>query len=295
MTLAEEGHGLVLIGTGIGMPTQMSIAGVEFAKRCSSRFLEGYTSLMTNDGVQELEKMVGGIEILRRADVENPQMLLKLAKNEIVALLVVGDPLQATTHVDLLLRCHDQNIPTDVIHASSVTTFVSGGLGLQNYRFGRQVTLAFPVGDYLPTSPFEMLCESHFLGNHTLLLFDLDPTGEGNSEPLPMSPEQAVLILELMAAKLRDDPPSYLSEEGLEEGDVRGALKIQSVQSRLAVPVREWYGILCTDLGSEKQRIRRGSLNEISQLSGGRIHCLVIPSDLQGLEAEAMEKMIPPA
>ena len=295
MTLAEVGHGLVLIGTGVGSPTQMSVAGVEYATKSEYRFLEGYTSVLGDTGQQLLETQVGTIEILMRGDIENPQRILELAKDELVSLLVVGDPLQATTHVDLLLRCHDEGIPYEVVHAASVTTLVSGGIGLQNYRFGRQVTLTFPVGDYLPTSPLEMLCESLYLGNHVLVLFDLDPTGSGDVNPVPMTPEQAVLTLELMAQKLRHDLPPHLDEGEMAADDVRGRLKARAVQELLSVPLRQWFGILCSDLGTIEKRLRRGSLGDISRLQGGEIHCLVIPGELQGLEAEAVDKLIPPA
>jgi diphthine synthase len=293
--LAEVGHGLVLIGTGVGSPTQMSVAGVEYATKSEYRFLEGYTSVLGDTGQQLLETQVGTIEILMRGDIENPQRILELAKDELVSLLVVGDPLQATTHIDLLLRCHDEGIPYEVVHAASVTTLVSGGIGLQNYRFGRQVTLTFPVGDYLPTSPLEMLCESLYLGNHVLVLFDLDPTGSGDVNPVPMTPEQAVLTLELMAQKLRHDLPPHLDEGEMAADDVRGRLKARAVQELLSVPLRQWFGILCSDLGTIEKRLRRGSLGDISRLQGGEIHCLVIPGELQGLEAEAVDKLIPPA
>jgi diphthine synthase len=293
--LAEVGHGLVLIGTGVGSPTQMSVAGVEYATKSEYRFLEGYTSVLGDTGQQLLETQVGTIDILMRGDIENPQRILELAKDELVSLLVVGDPLQATTHIDLLLRCHDEGIPYEVVHAASVTTLVSGGIGLQNYRFGRQVTLTFPVGDYLPTSPLEMLCESLYLGNHVLVLFDLDPTGSGDVNPVPMTPEQAVLTLELMAQKLRHDLPPHLDEGEMAADDVRGRLKARAVQELLSVPLRQWFGILCSDLGTIEKRLRRGSLGDISRLQGGEIHCLVIPGELQGLEAEAVDKLIPPA
>ena len=293
MTLAEVGHGLVLIGTGVGSPTQMSVAGVEYATKSEYRFLEGYTSVLGEIDCRLLETQVGTIETLLRSDVENPRRILELAKNELVSLLVIGDPMQATTHIDLLLRCHDQGIPYEVVHAASVTTLVSGGIGLQSYRFGRQVTLTFPVGDYLPTSPLEILCESLFLGNHVMVLFDLDPTGSGDVKPIPMTPEQAVLTLELMAQKLHHDLPPHLDEDELAADDVRGRLRARAVQERLETPVRQWFGILCSDLGTTEKRIRRGSLGTLSQLQGGEIHCLVIPGEFQGLEAEAVEKMIP--
>ncbi|HIB59531.1 MAG TPA: hypothetical protein EYO42_03175 [Candidatus Poseidoniales archaeon] len=81
MTLAEVGHGLVLIGTGVGSPTQMSVAGGEYATKSEYRFLEGYTSVLGDTGQQLLETQVGTIEVLMRGDIENPQRILELAKD----------------------------------------------------------------------------------------------------------------------------------------------------------------------------------------------------------------------
>ncbi|MDP7001462.1 MAG: diphthine synthase [Candidatus Poseidoniaceae archaeon] len=295
MTLAEEDSGLFLIGTGVGSATNMSLAGVKMASHSTHRFLENYTSMLDQSSLDCLVELVGDITTLQRNDIENPKMLLDLAKTSTVSLLVIGDPLQATTHVDLLLRCHDEKIPIQVIHATSVTTLVTGGLGLQNYRFGRQVTLAFPHGDYLPTSPIELLCESLYLGNHVLVLFDLDPTSSGDVAPQPMTPEQAVLTLEMMAAKLKHDLPPHLDESILDNDDIRGRMKARATNQLLAQPIRDWQGILCTDLGTSSQRLRRGALGKLAELSGGKIHCLVMPAELHDMELEAVEKLILPA
>ena len=66
----------------------------------------------------------------------------------------------ATTHVDLRLRAIKNGIKTKVIHGSSIVTAVSGLLGLQNYKFGRTTTLAYPEKDYFPTSPYDVIKEN---------------------------------------------------------------------------------------------------------------------------------------
>lgn len=290
MTLAEAGHGLALIGTGVGDPNSMPVKGVELATACERRYLEGYTSMLGPDGMDALVEMVGEVEILRRGAIEHPADLLEEAKLGKVALLVVGDPLQATTHIDLILRCQMEGVPTEVVHAASITTVISGGLGLQNYRFGRQVTIAFPVGDYLPTSPLEMLCENRWLGLHSLVLFDLDPTGMGEEAPTPMTPSQAVDVLEKMAQKLLLDLPVHLlPESSTNEEDGRRLLHRTAVTECLSSPISEWFGIMCSDLGTSMQRTRRGVLADLAGLKGGTIHCLVIPGKMHSLEVEAVE------
>ena len=56
--------------------------------------------------------------MMMRPDVENPTKLLDLAERSSVALLVVGDPMHATTHVDLLLRAKTEVFPRSSSQAS---------------------------------------------------------------------------------------------------------------------------------------------------------------------------------
>ena len=70
-------------------------------------------------------------------------MVLRRAKEEKVAFLVSGDPLIAATHVDLRIRAEKQGIKTRVVHGASVISAVIGLSGLQNYKYGRSVTIPF--------------------------------------------------------------------------------------------------------------------------------------------------------
>jgi diphthine synthase len=42
------------------------------------------------------------------------------ARDKVVSFLVVGDPLGATTHTDLVLRAVEKNIPYKIIHNASI-------------------------------------------------------------------------------------------------------------------------------------------------------------------------------
>jgi len=254
-----DDSGLWLIGLGPGDLNRMSVAALAAAKSAEYRFLEGYTALLPPSELANLEMVVGPWELRMRSSVESPDELLDLAENHRVALLVVGDPLQATTHVDLQLRCTQRNIPCHVEHGISITTIVTGAIGLQSYRFGRQSTFAYPYGDYLPTSPLEVILENKERGLHTLALLDLDPSGMGEDEQQPMTPEIAVDVLRKMAEKLD-------------------------------VNVEEWVLVLCSDMGTNEARVKVGSAKEISVVTGGRIHCLLIPAELHDVEAAALAR-----
>lgn len=60
------------------------------------------------------------------------------AKDDDVALLVVGDPFGATTHSDMVVRARQMGIRVDVVHNASIMNAV-GCCGLQLYRFGQTV------------------------------------------------------------------------------------------------------------------------------------------------------------
>ena len=156
----------------------MTIAAVNAAKNADYRRYEAYTALWSDEDLAELESEIGEIQKVMRPEVEDPVELLQLAKNETVALLVVGDPLQATTHVDLQLQASEAGIECTVIHGISITGLVTGSIGLSNYRFGRQTTLTYPYGGWIATS-LEVIALNRIQGLHTLALLDLDPTGEG--------------------------------------------------------------------------------------------------------------------
>ena len=99
-----DSNGLFLIGIGPGGVSNMTEGAISAARDADHRRYEAYTALWSQDDLSELEDRIGPIEKIMRPEVERPDGLLELATTSSVALLVVGDPLQATTHVDLQLQ-----------------------------------------------------------------------------------------------------------------------------------------------------------------------------------------------
>ena len=271
-TMTDDGlaPGLWLIGIGPGDLDHMTERARGVARGCSKRYLEGYTAVLPPKEEGRLESVVGPWEKLMRDEVEGAEELLASAREESVALLVVGDPMQATTHIDLEDRCVEQGIGFHVIPGLSATALAVSLSGMQSYRFGRQVTLPFTTSDYLPTSPLKMLCNNFENGLHSLVLLDLDPTGMGLEKPRPMSPAEAVGLLEKMAAQVVDE----------EEGG-RGLLEN---------PVKQWNGILLSDLGTEEERVLSGLLGDLSGQKGGMVHAFILPAEFSGMEEDAFER-----
>ena len=189
---------------GMGRLEGMTHEALLAASAAEHRRYEAYTALWPEDELARLEARIGAIQRVMRPEVEEPDELLALASTSLVALLVVGDPLQATTHVDLQLRAAEAGIECRVFHGLSITTLVTGAVGLSNYKFGRQTTLTYPYGGWIATSPLEVVAVNWTQNLHTLALLDLDPTGQGTGEQQPMTPADAVNAIRLMWTKLSD-------------------------------------------------------------------------------------------
>src|SRR5205807_7621702 len=136
------------------------------------------------------------IQVLSRTDVEDGRMILEAAAKQKVAFLVVGDPMAATTHVDLRLRAASAKIPTRIVHGVSILTAAAGALGLQAYKFGRTTTIPFAAIGFGPTSPLEAILENRRAGLHSLVLLDLREGGT------PLAPKEAIAFLLEMTARI---------------------------------------------------------------------------------------------
>ena len=275
--------GLLLVGMGMGSLDGMTVEAQTAAKAADHRRYEAYTALWPEGELKQLEEKVGPIQRVMRPEVEEPDELFMLAKESLVALLVVGDPLQATTHVDLQLRAQDAGIDCQVIHGISITTVVTGAIGLSNYKFGRQTTLTYPYGDWIATSPLEVLASNREQDLHTLALLDLDPTGLGTGDQRPMQPEDAVQSMRLMWEKLQETTGEPLSEEDGRLAFRQMATERYLQQSFDAIPV-----VLCSDMGTAEQSMVTTTLGGLGNEQGGRLNCLVFPASTGEVEGKAL-------
>ena len=119
----------------------------------------------------ESENEIGKIKWLCGPN-ENPTELIELSKNNLVALLIVGILLQATTHVDLQLQASEAGIDCMVFHGISITTLVTGQ---SDYRTINSTT----DNHNLPLQWMDCHIPSRsnryelFFNQHTLALLDL--------------------------------------------------------------------------------------------------------------------------
>src|SRR3989344_1963727 len=96
---------LHIIGLGLGNEKDITLRGLEAVKKCDIIYLESYTSILQCK-VEDLGKLFGKKIILASRELveADNNEILKNSKTKNVALLVVGDPFSATTHIDLFLR-----------------------------------------------------------------------------------------------------------------------------------------------------------------------------------------------
>jgi diphthine synthase len=283
--VGQKQSGLRLIGMGPGSVGSMTTEAISAAKSADFRRYEAYTALWPDEELSDLEQLVGPIERVMRPEIENPEEILGLAKNHVVAVLIVGDPLQATTHVDLQLQASEHGIECEIIHGISITNLVTGAIGLSNYKFGRQTTLTYPYSGWIATSPLEVIAVNRGMGLHTLALLDLDPTGAGTGEQRPMQPKDAVESLNAMANKLVESIEDMPVESPFERLKVESVVKTCSEISSLNV-------VLCSDMGTEDQSIVTTTVDALVNEQGGRLNCLVFPAITSDVEEKALLRWI---
>eukprot|EP01017_Pseudomicrothorax_dubius_P003899 TRINITY_DN10669_c0_g2_i2.p1 TRINITY_DN10669_c0_g2~~TRINITY_DN10669_c0_g2_i2.p1 ORF type:complete len:276 (+),score=44.91 TRINITY_DN10669_c0_g2_i2:131-958(+) len=168
---------LFIIGLGLGDEKDITLRGLEAIKSCERLYLEMYTSIL---GVrrERLEELYGKpvLEADRETVEEGFDAILdELAETKdtrAFALLVIGDPLCATTHSDLFLRAIKKGIRVEIIHNASIINAV-GITGLQVYRFGEVVTIPFFTEKWRPYSFLDKIAANRKANLHTLVLLDI--------------------------------------------------------------------------------------------------------------------------
>lgn len=169
---------LLFIGLGLYDERDLSVRAREEAQACDVLYAEFYTSALRGTTAEKLGAVLGRpVHVLQREDVESGDRLVREAASKRVGFLVPGDPMMATTHVDLRLRAAKAGIRTRIVHGSSILTAAIGLLGLQAYKFGRTTTIPIPEKGFRPTSPLDAIVANRAAGLHTLVLLDLKEDG----------------------------------------------------------------------------------------------------------------------
>jgi len=171
---------LAFVGLGLGDERGVSEHARAVLAAAGVVFAEEYTAVAPSGTVERLGRIVGK-EIVRldRPLLESEAPILDALRNhDRVALVVVGDPFAATTHVALRLAAEKAGHTWSYCPNASILTAAAGILGLMHYRFGRTVSLPLPAEGFAPTSPLEHIAMNRSRDLHTLVLLDLKPEQE---------------------------------------------------------------------------------------------------------------------
>jgi len=247
---------ITFIGLGLYDEQDVSLKGFNEIKKSDEVYAEFYTSKLVGATYKKLEKKFDKkINIITREQTEKGDILIDSAKNQKIAFITAGDPMTATTHVDLRIRAIKKGIETKIIHGSSIVTAVTGLLGLQNYKFGRTTTLAYPEGEYFPTSPYNVIRNNKKIGLHTLVLLDI----QADKEKYMTAGEGINLLLKM--------------EKILNK-------KLFNKESIVCVVARA---------GSDKPIVRAGAIKDLLKIDfGPTLHSIVIPGKLHFIEIDAL-------
>jgi diphthine synthase len=250
---------LIFIGLGLYDELGLSLRGQAEARACDHVFAELYTSRMPGLKIENLRRAIAKpVEVLSRVDVEEhaENKILSKARSGKVAFLVAGDPMVATTHVDLRLRAHKAGIATRIIHAASVASAAAGATGLQCYKFGKTVTIPISKEGKLPESVYAGLGVNLGARLHSLVLLEVDVENERHVT-IPQALEQ------LLA----------------------GSTKASNRTIKLETLV-----IGVARLEAPDMIVRAGTVSELMRMDfGAPPFCLIFPTALHFVEAEALQ------
>ncbi len=243
-----------LIGAGL-KPEQLTVEAISALKKCDEVFMERYTSAFSTGELEELETLTGKkVKELDRPEVEtgfSKRLARAIEKN--IALLVIGNPLFATTHTQLLIDAERLGAQWSVVPGISVQNYL-GKTGLNAYKFGRVVSIVSPSENYKPESFYDNIKANLEAGLHTLCLLDITPMKK-------MTPRDALTLL----------------------------LEIESKRSDKTI--REAKIVVLAALGSEEERTVSGRAEKLLWLDFPLPASLIVCSKLNEKEEEALAEL----
>ncbi|KAI5161564.1 diphthine methyl ester synthase [Nematocida ausubeli] len=263
---------LTLLGLGLE-PTDISLKGLAIAKKADSVYLEKYTSIVLDE--TEIESILGReIKYAYREDIEgsdggDPLIITEAMEKEVV-LLVVGTPLFATTHTELLIRAQELKIGIQVLHNSSIQSAM-GCCGFNSYGFGRTVSIPFFIDNWRPYDFLKNIMVNFENGLHTLCLLDIKI-----NEPT-------------IATLLGQENVRYNRFMTIPEA----IAQIEEAAMKTGVPELNSIKIVGIErLGQSTERFTYGTLSELKEKEfGSPLHSIIIPSAHgNAMERECVER-----
>ena len=260
-----------VIGLGLGDEKDITVRGLECVKQCSHLYLEYYTSLLGID-TNKLEEFYGvPIIVADRNMVETEaEKIYENARDNNIGFLVVGDPLCATTHIDIILRARKLGIKVEVVHNASVMG-AAASCGLQLYQYGYTISIPLFEGDWKPDSFYNRIKYNMNGGMHTLCLLDIkvkEPDYEA-----------------MMKGKTKFLPPRFMTVNTA----INQLLEIENIRDENVIS-KDSLAVGMARLGQPTQKIIFGTLEELRCIDfGPPLHCMALCGELHPVELELLE------
>ncbi|MCP8313829.1 MAG: diphthine synthase, partial [archaeon] len=228
-------------------------------KKAEKVYLDVYTSPISQDEINSLQGLISNeIITVSRDFIEDGLEIINQARQKDVVLIASGDPMVATTHIDLRLRAEKSGIKTFVIHSSSILCALPGEIGLHVYNFGKLVTL-MKSGLTSKSTVYEVIHENLVRGLHTIILLEYD-----HSTGFFLKPDEALRSLLSM-------------EEDFRQGILDD----------------ETFVIIASRIGSNSQLLSGGKLGSLIHKDYGEPpHVIILPGKLHFTEIDALKTLM---
>jgi diphthine synthase len=248
---------LILAGLGLYDEKDMTLKTLEYAKKVDKIYAEFYTAVLTGTTIEKIEETFGKeIVVLDREKVEyETEKLINESKDKDIMFLTAGDPMVATTHVDIAVEARKKGIEVIIINAPSIYSAI-GITGLQLYKFGKTTSIVFPEPNYFPETPYDVIKENLKMGYHTLCLLDIHA----------------------------DKNRFMTANEGLET-----LLKIEEKRKENVLN-EDTKIVVVARAGSLKPKIVYGKVKDLINYDFGKpLHCIIVPGKLHFMEEDALK------
>ncbi|WP_421077490.1 diphthine synthase [Methanothermococcus sp. Ax23] len=248
---------LILAGLGLYDEKDMTLKTLEYAKKVDKIYAEFYTAVLTGTTIEKIEETFGKeIVVLDREKVEyETEKLINESNDKDIMFLTAGDPMVATTHVDIAVEARKKGIEVIIINAPSIYSAI-GITGLQLYKFGKTTSIVFPEPNYFPETPYDVIKENLKMGYHTLCLLDIHA----------------------------DKNRFMTANEGLET-----LLKIEEKRKENILN-EDTKIVVVARAGSLKPKIVYGKVKDLINYDFGKpLHCIIVPGKLHFMEEDALK------
>ncbi|MCS7115902.1 MAG: diphthine synthase [Nitrososphaerota archaeon] len=250
---------LTFVGLGLRGVESLTLEGLDTIKVADVVYLEVYTNPLSESSIDNIQRFLNReVKVVKREFVEDGRAIIDQAKIYNVVLISMGDPMIATTHMDLRVRAEMNGVKTRVIHNSSILTALPGETGLHTYKFGKVVTMTRSASTPI-TTVYQTIYNNLLMGLHTIVLLEYD----------------------------------YYSNFFLKPQDaLRSLLQMEDILKQNIFD-RDTFVIVASRIGNPDQNILAGRLDDLLRKDfGNPPHTLIIPGELHFTEKEALKILL---